>query len=386
MVVKKTKQPDAGRRPWLADTTLRDGEQAAGVVFRSRDRLAIALALAEAGIDELEIGTPAMGEHEMRTMRRIVQRNLPCRLTAWCRATPSDLEAAERTGVGSVNLSVPASALHQSVLGKSEGWVLARLAEMVAAARDRFDHVAVGAQDASRARPAFLDELVQAARQAGAHRLRLADTVGIASPESTAELVARARRSAGAMALEFHGHNDLGLATANTLSAWRAGAASLSVTVLGLGERAGNAALEQVAVALAVSAGVRPGLRTDCLGELCAQVARASGRPIPPDRPVCGSSAFAHESGIHCSALLENERTYQAYDPVSVGQRPMRVIGVHSGASAVQAQLASEGVIIGRRQAGRLLPAIRRAARRRRGPLSGRDVESLLDRLEGARR
>ncbi len=384
MVVKKTKQPDAGRRPWLADTTLRDGEQAAGVVFRSRDRLSIALALADAGIDELEIGTPAMGEHEVRTMRRIVQRDLPCRLTAWCRATPSDLEAAERTGVGSVNLSVPASALHQSVLGKSEDWVLARLAEMVAAARERFDHVAVGAQDASRAAPAFLDQLTTAARQAGADRLRLADTVGLGTPESTAELVARARRSAGAMVLEFHGHNDLGLATANTLSAWRAGAASLSVTVLGLGERAGNAALEQVATALKVLAGAGLSLRTERLAALCGQVARAAGRPIPPDRPVCGSSAFAHESGIHCSALRENERTYQGYDPVSVGRRSRRVIGAHSGASAVQAQLADEGIIIGRVQAGRLLPAIRRAARRRRGPLSGRDVQSLLGRLEGS--
>ena len=230
-----------------------------------------------------------------------------------------------------------------------------QLERLVPPACGRFAHVSVGAQDASRADPDFLERFVALAADCGSYRVRVADTVGILTPMAAARLIKRLSGVAGALELDFHGHNDMGMATANAVSAAEAGASALSTTVNGLGERSGNAALEEVAMALQFVPERRSGIRTSCLATLCRYVARSSGRPIPPDKPLTGSDAFRHESGIHCAALLKDPLAYQPFHPESVGRKGFEfVLGAHSGSCSIRHILKKAGIEVSTEEALRL--------------------------------
>jgi len=370
---------DAGPMLKLIDTTLRDGAQAPGVVFARSAKMAIARRLVDAGIQELEVGVPAMGVEEVGDIAGVVSAIGGARVITWCRGIRSDLAAAGCTGAKTVHLSFPASELHQKLWRTTRAEVLQSLHSLVTEARRIFSRVLVGAQDASRAEPGFLAEFAATARRAGAARIRFADTVGRLVPSQVGTTLAPLFVARGELEIEFHAHNDLGVATANTIAAFEAGARAASVTVNGLGERAGNAALEEVAVALKVAHGIE-GL-VDCaqLAELSELVERAAKKKLAPEKPVVGESAFLHESGIHCAGLLRDERSYEAFPPELVGRvRPEFVLGSHTGGRAVRAVLSRQGVALDTDQAKETAAVVRALARQRGAALSAAEVVGLF--------
>lgn len=358
---RRVTYPQSSGTAWIIDTTLRDGEQAPGVGFDQNAKLSIAAALNDAGVDELELGTPVIGERVCRDIRHIAALGLRCRLSVWCRAHDDDLAAAIRCNVAGIHFSFPVSPIHLSVLGKKRSWVLSRMTALVAKARNHFDYVSVGAQDATRADRNFLQTFAQAAEAAGAFRLRIADTVGIAYPKTISELMYSLKAGAPRLTFEFHGHNDLGLATANSLSALEAGSEAISVTVNGLGERAGNAALEQIAMVLRHHPKLKCDINTEVLLPLCRLVAAASGQPVMPGQPVVGDQVFAHESGIHCHAMLRDTRAYEPFPPQLTGRNGRRfVLGAHSGETAIRHLLGQAGIQVSSEQAKALRPFLMR--------------------------
>lgn len=234
----------------LIDTTLRDGEQAAGIVFTAMEKLAIATALDKAGITWIEAGTPAMGPEETEALRFILDARLKAVIFAWNRACREDIEASIACGFEFLHISVPVSDLHiHRKLKKSRDWVIAQLKNAILLAQSHGCYVSVGAEDASRASSGQFLELAELSASLGARRIRYADTVGLLDPFSVTKIMADLAVRCP-LPIEFHGHNDFGLATANTLAALQNGAVFASVTATGIGERSGNAALEEVVTAL----------------------------------------------------------------------------------------------------------------------------------------
>ncbi len=370
---------NSARRPWVIDSTLRDGEQAPGVCFSLADKLRIAEGLSQAGVPELECGIPAMGEAECRDIRALIAQRLPPRLTGWCRATVADLDAASRCGLRSVHVAFPLSPILLAAMDKTQDWTERTLPEIVAYARARFEHVSVGAQDASRTPLDRLRSFVRQAAQCGVHRVRIADTVGAWNPLEACAAFQQLAPHAFGVELEFHGHNDLGMATANTIAAIQGGAGSVSVTVNGLGERAGNAALEQVAAAIHYSLHCQSGIQLNRLAELCDLVAEASHHPLMAGHPVTGSAVFQHESGIHCSALLRDSSTYQLFQPEEVGRSATEfVVGKHSGTAAIVHVLAAHGIVATRDAVQQVLDPIRSLAAQMKRPLTSAELTTLF--------
>jgi homocitrate synthase NifV len=341
------------------DSTLRDGEQTPGVSFTVHEKVAIALALEAAGVEEIEAGTPAMGGDELAAVAAVVSELSTARPSGWCRISEADVDAALQAGLRAVNVSAPMSERQiQAKFGTSRLDVLERIHRVVSYARSAGLDVALGGEDSSRAELDFVCAAVAVAEEAGARRFRYADTLGVLDPFRTHDVFRRLCAETD-LELEFHGHNDLGLATANTVAAVQGGATHVSVCVTGLGERAGNAALEQVVVALARLAGRRTSVDFSHLPRLAQMVAAASRGTVHEREPIVGASAFTHEAGIHVSGLTRDPKTYEELAPETFGRKRRIVLGKHSGMSSVLYGLQKLGYAADPAQMRRVLDEVR---------------------------
>ncbi len=350
------------RKVFIDDTTLRDGEQTAGVVFSNHEKITIARMLAEIGVDQIEAGIPAMGGDEKEVIKKIVDLDLPCSILAWNRAVIDDIKHSLDTGVKAVAISIAVSDIHiQHKLKQSREWVLDSMKKAVDFAKSHNLYVSVNGEDASRADVEFLIEFAKTAKEHGADRFRFCDTIGLMEPFKTYEIIKTIIDETG-IDVEMHTHNDLGLATANALAGIKAGAKWINTTVMGLGERAGNAPIEEVVMALKLTMDIDLPIQTSMFRELAEYVASASSRTVPAWKAVVGANVFAHESGIHADGVLKDPKTYEAFSPEEVGLTRQILIGKHSGTHALVAKFREYGIELTREEANYLLPKVRKAA------------------------
>eukprot|EP00831_Metopus_contortus_P079321 TRINITY_DN7868_c0_g4_i1.p1 TRINITY_DN7868_c0_g4~~TRINITY_DN7868_c0_g4_i1.p1 ORF type:complete len:533 (-),score=138.97 TRINITY_DN7868_c0_g4_i1:1363-2961(-) len=362
----------------IADTTLRDGEQAPGVVFSFDDKLQIARMLEQLGVDEVEIGTPAIGIRERDEITRLIAMDFKFEVSCWCRAVESDIEECIATGANIVNISLPVSDILLESMNKDRRWLISRLERIATAGYSTRSRISFGLQDASRADMDFLIMLCELIHECGAFRVRFADTVGTLHPMRTFELLKKLRENTAIASIEFHGHDDLGMALGNSIAAAQAGADYISATVNGLGERAGNCPLEELYFALKYSLNIDHAKDLTVIRRLCELVASASGRAISENKAITGSMAYKHESGVHINCLTRNRKSYQLVDPGESGSGDIAfVIGKHSGTAAIKAFFYTRGIDVPDDDAARVLAEVKDYACRIGRGLSTEEVNDI---------
>ncbi len=343
----------------LVDTTLRDGEQTAGVVFSKREKIYIAEMLSDLGINQLEVGIPAMGGDEAEAIKEIAKKNLSSSIMAWNRAVVPDIQKSIDCGVDAVAISISVSDIHiENKLKTSRDWVIEEMMKSVEFAKKNGMYVSVNGEDASRADDDFLIRFIEAAKSVGADRFRFCDTVGVMDPFTIRKKIENLYSKTG-FDIEMHTHNDFGMATANAIAGVLGGANYIGVTVNGLGERAGNAALEEVLMALKHVFNCQTKIDTRKFRELSEYVSNASGRELPAWKAIVGSNMFRHESGIHADGAIKNPKNYEAFDPAEVGLQRQIVIGKHSGKAAIVNKFREYDIELDNDMANRVLDNVR---------------------------
>ncbi len=346
----------------ICDTTLREGEQTAGVVFSNIEKYRIAKLLDEAGVPQIEAGIPAMGADEKVAVKHIARMGLNASIMGWNRADINDINTSIECDVDSVSISISSSDIEmEHKLKKDRQWVLDKVYESVSYAAEHGLYIACNAEDASRADLGFLIDFAKVAKEAGASRIGYCDTVGVEDPFSCFERIKTLKQIVN-MDVEIHARNDFGMATANCVAAIKAGARFASTTVMGLGERAGNAPLEEVAMIAKHMLKLDTGMDVSKLREAAECVSAASGRAIWESKPVLGSHCFAHEAGIYSDGTMKDADIFEAYNPSEVGLERSIIIGKHSGRNTIIAVLSEMGIELSREEADSLLAMVRKAA------------------------
>jgi isopropylmalate/homocitrate/citramalate synthase len=327
------------------DETLRDGEQTPGVHFSPEEKLQIATVLSEIGISVIDAGIPVVSPEEAAAVELVAKAGLNAKILASARTVPGDVEAVIRSGVSHIAIFVAASEVHlRYKLKMSRAEVLAASLASVRRAKEAGLHVAFVTEDTVRAPFDFIESLYTSVKEAGADRLVVSDTVGIMTPLTFHWFLEEFARRVRPTDWSVHCHNDFGLAVANTLTACEVGVTAPHVCVNGLGERAGNASLEEVVVALESLYGVRTGIRTDRLFELSQLVEEISGVPIPLNKALVGYNSFSHEAGIHTHGVLAHTLTYEPLQPEVVGRHRQMILGKHTGKAALVEKLKERNI------------------------------------------
>ena len=342
------------------DETLRDGEQMPGVYFSPEEKLRIAEALSDLGVPIINAGIPVVSAEEAAAVRRLAEAGLRAKILAAARTVESDVDAVIRSGASHIAVFVAASEVHlRYKLKMTQPEVMAAAVRTVRQAKAAGLHVAFVTEDTVRAPLEFVEELYRAVSEAGADRLVVSDTVGIMTPLTFRWFLEEFERRVKPRDWSVHCHNDFGLATANTLTALEVGVNSPHVCVNGLGERAGNASLEEVAVGLSSLYGVRTGLRLDRLYEVSRLVEELSGVPIAANKAQVGYNTFSHEAGIHTHGILRHTLTYEPLQPESVGRRRQMILGKHTGRAAVVEKLKERHIVASEEEITRLLTRVK---------------------------
>lgn len=370
------------RRVAVCDTTLRDGEQTAGIVFANIEKYKIAQMLDDAGVQQIESGIPAMGGDEKVAVKHIAHMGLNASVLGWNRADIHDINDSIDCGVDSVAISMSSSDIHiQNKIRKSREWVLAKVSESVQHAADHGLYISCNAEDASRADLNFLIEFAKTAKAAGAMRLRYCDTIGREDPFTCYDRIKAIIKATG-MDVEMHTHNDFGMANANTFAGIKAGARFVSATVMGIGERSGNTAIEEIVMTCRHLLNTDAGIDPLKLRPLAQFVSVASGRPIYVSKPFLGANCFAHEAGIHTDGIIKDHKNYEPYDPEEVGLQRSIVIGKHSGRSTLVSDLGKRGIQLDDETASSLLEDVRRASVAMKRALSSDELLYLYENLK----
>jgi len=327
------------------DTTLRDGEQTPGVSLTPEKKLRIAESLDRLGVDAMEAGFAAASDGEMEAIKLIADAGLKAEVYSMARGVKKDIDAVLKTGAMGVHLVIPSSDLHlQYKLKKSREEVLKITTDTTQYAKDHGLIVELSAEDATRSDLDFLTKMFKAGAAAGADRLCPCDTVGVLIPEKTSELYMELKKRFKNVHLSVHCHDDFGLAVANSIIALKHGADQAHVTMNGLGERAGNASLEEIAVVLNARYNVNLGIKTELIYETSRLVSRITDFPMQPNKAIVGENAFVHESGMHTHGILANPATYEPFKPEMIGRTRRIATGKHSGSTGIKASLNEMGL------------------------------------------
>jgi 2-isopropylmalate synthase len=328
----------------IFDTTLRDGEQTPGVTVTPEQKIKIATKLDELGIDAIEAGFPIVSAGEMQAIKAIANAGLKAEICGLARATETDIDAAIKCDLKYVHTFIATSDIHmQYKLKMSREQVLEKAVHAVEYAKKHGLQVEFSAEDATRSDKAFLIQVFRAVADAGADRVDIPDTVGYATPQYIAELVKEVK-AATRLPISMHCHDDFGLAVANSIAGINAGASCAHVTINGLGERAGNASLEEFVMALQCLYQKKHNIKTQMLYDVSRFVSNAMGIIVQPNKAIIGENAFGHESGIHTHGVLSNPLTYEPISPELVGRKRWLQAGKHAGAHGIRAMLEEFGI------------------------------------------
>ncbi|HEX6074367.1 MAG TPA: hypothetical protein VFZ32_03770 [Micromonosporaceae bacterium] len=332
----------------ICDTTLRDGEQTCGVAFQVTEKLQLARLLDGMGVDCIDAGFPTSSQADRDAVAAIAAEGLRARVVAFCRPTRDEIDLARSCGVTAIYTFLPTSDVHMRVKFGGTGSdvrkrLMTEMADAVAYAKDLGMFVGCGSEDATRTGYDYLEEVLLLAQDSGADLVGVADTVGTATPETFFRLIQRLRSRLHVL-LSLHCHNDFGLATANSVAGVLAGADEVQCTINGLGERAGNAPLDEVVSCLTQLHSYRSNVDLSRLYPMSELVSRLSGIDVSPMKPVVGANAFSHESGLHVSSVMKDPSSYEPMPPELVGHTRNIIIGKHSGRSIVRHVLDRQGL------------------------------------------